>query len=134
MRCLNRNKRKIWYALYKGKIEIADENGNRTGQYSIEYARPVSLMANVSPANGAATTQQFGINTAYSKVIVHENPDLGIDESSILWVDRKPKFDISGNLAKDANDNEITPHDYIVSQIARSANSVSIAIKKVDLG
>lgn len=133
MRCMDRNKSKLWYALYLGNEEIIDENGNRTGQYAPSYGKPKSLKANISAAKGDASTRQFGEDESYDKVIVHCNPKLEIDEYSVLWIDRMPVRDRTGNLALDEDGNEITPHDYIVKRVARSINSVSIAISKVNV-
>lgn len=133
MRCMNRNKSKLWFARYLGNEEILDENGNRTGQYASNYGKPVSIMANVSAAKGDSATRQFGDDEAYDKVIVHDNPHLAIDEYSVLWIDRMPTRDRTGNLALDQNGHEITPHDYIVKRVARSINSVSITISKVNV-
>lgn len=133
MRCLNRNKIALWYAPYIGKNEILDEDGHRTGQYAIEYGAPVRIKANVSAARGAAGTEQFGEDLSYDKVIVCENPRLGIDEYSVLWVDTVPKCDKHGKLVVDESGNELTPYDYIVTRVARSINSVSIAISKVNV-
>ena len=133
MRCMNRNKSKLWYAQYLGNEEILDENENRTGQYASKYAKPVSMMANISAAKGDSATRQFGDDEAYDKVIVHEDPRLAIDEHSVLWIDRMPRRDKLGNLALDQDGHEITPHDYIVKRVDRSINSVSIAISKVNV-
>ena len=47
--------------------------------------------------------------------------NIPIDEYSILWVDTLPRL------------NEDIPHDYVVKQVARSLNSVSLAVSKVDV-
>lgn len=133
MRCMDRNKSKLWYALYLGNDEIIDDDGNRTGQYGPSYGKPKSLKANISAAKGDASTRQFGEDESYDKVIVHHNPRLEIDEYSVLWIDRTPVLDRAGNLALDMDGSEITPHDYIVKRVARSINSVSIAISKVNV-
>ena len=56
-----------------------------------------------------------------------------IDEYSILWIDRVPQLDENGALALNDEGEVITPHDYIVKKVARSLNSVSIAISKVNV-
>ena len=124
MRCLVRNKATFYYALYEGQTEIVDEYGNATGQYSVTYSEPVKALGNVSPAQGEMQTRQFGESETYDKVIVLDNPGTPIDEYSILWVDTPPVMD-GGSTA--------TPHDYIVKKVARSLNSVSIAISKVSV-
>ena len=56
-----------------------------------------------------------------------------IDEYSVLWVDTVPLLNEDGSLVKDEEGNVVTPHDYIVKKIAKSMNSVSIAICKVNV-
>lgn len=130
MRCLARNKSTFFYALHDGQVEIKDEYGNATGQYSVTYADPVRMSGNVSAAQGEIQSRQFGESETYDKVIILDNPDVPIDEYSILWVDTRPEF-TDGHLALNDKGEVKTPHDYIVKKVARSLNSVSIAISKV---
>ena len=123
MRTLVRNKTKFYYALYEKREEITDEYGNNTGQYELVYGEPVMMFGNVSTAVGSIENRQFGESESYDKVIVLDNPNTPIDEYSLLWVDTLPLL----------NNAEPTPHDYIVKKVARSLNSVSIAISKVDV-
>ena len=124
MRCMARNKTTFYYALYTGQTEIIDEYGNATGQYSVTYDNPLKALGNVSAAQGEMQTRQFGDSESYDKVIVLDDVNTPIDEYSILWVDTPPKLD--GGSTK-------TPHDYVVKKVARSLNSVSIAISKVSV-
>lgn len=124
MRCMARNKTTFYYALYTGQTEIIDEYGNATGQYSVNYGDPIRTLGNVSAAQGEMQTRQFGDSESYDKVIVLDDVNTPIDEYSILWVDTPPAFD--GGSTK-------TPHDYVVKKVARSLNSVSIAISKVSV-
>ena len=125
MRSMIRNKCVFYYAEHKGKSEIIDEYGNKTGQYKIVYGEPVKVYGNISPAKGEVQSQQFGESESYDKVIVLDDKNVPIDEHSILWVDTLPTPNNDGLTE--------TPHDYIVKQIARSLNSVSIAISKVNV-
>lgn len=122
MRCVMRNKTSFYYALYTGQKEIIDEYGNVTGEYSVQYSNPIKILGNVSAAQGETQSRQFGESETYDKVIVLDNPNTPIDEYSILWVDTRPEL-VDGVTT--------TPHDYIVKKVARSLNSVSIAISKV---
>lgn len=131
MRCLTRNKTIFSYSLYAGQTEIMDEYGNATGQYEVSYTPPKQMRGNVSAAQGEIQSRQFGESETYDKVIVLDNPNIPIDEHSILWVDSQPKLDTDGNLILNSNGEVNTPHDYIVKKVARSLNSVSIAISKV---
>lgn len=125
MRCLERNKSVFYYALFNGKEEIRDENGLLTGDYRLKYGKPIKVKANVSGARGETRMRQFGEDVPYDKVILLEKPDLSIDEYAILWVDKMPVLDRTGAT--------VTPHDYVVKQVARSINAMSLAIAKVDV-
>lgn len=122
MRTLLRNQVPFYYAPYLSKNEIIDDYGNRTGEYEIVYGEPLKVYGNISAAQGETQTRQFGESETYDRVIVLSNPQTPIDEYSILWVDTTPTV---GEKKQ--------PHDYIVKKVARSLNSVSIAISKVNV-
>lgn len=123
MRCLKRNKKAFWYALYRDKQPVFDEYGNRTGAVKIIYSEPQRLEANISPAMGDSQVEQFGNSVQYDKVIVLDDVNCPIDENTVLFVDTAPQTDEDGNLL----------FDYIVKKVAKSLNSVAIAIKKVEV-
>ena len=123
MRCLSKNKQSFYYALYSSKRELQDDDGYFTGEYVLEFGNPKKVRANISAARGEANVRQFGENLSYDKVLVLDDPATLIDEYSILWIDTMPTFNRDGTTD--------TPHDYIVKQVARSINSVSIAVAKV---
>lgn len=100
-----------------------DNEGNSTGEKVIRYTDPVELRANVSPATGNTSVEQFGNSVQYDKVIVLDDLSCPIDEYSVLFVDKDPEFDNDGNPL----------FDYIVKKVAPSLNSVSIAIAKVEV-
>lgn len=131
MRMMVRNKSKFFYSLYKEKVPRQDEYGNDTGEYDIIRDNPVEFAANISAAKGETSTRQFGESESYDKVIVMGNDAPPIDEYTVLWVDSTPQVDEDGALALNDNGEVITPHDYIVKKVAKSLNSVSIAISKV---
>lgn len=117
MKTLNRNKQIVYYALYKGKEDIIDEYGNRTGEHSILYSPPIKAKMNVSAARGTAESNVFGISTNYTKILVTDDMKCAISEDSILWIDATPD----------------EPYNYVVVQVAKSLNSISYAVKKVDI-
>ena len=125
MRCLLRNMRTFYFATYEGRVGLKDEYGNDSGEYEVIYSQPIMCKGNISAAQGEMESRQFGDSESYDKVIVLNNPNVPIDEHSILWVDKH--LDINSDGSTD------TPHDYIVKKVARSLNSVSIAISKVDV-
>ena len=125
MRCLQRNKVRIFYANYVSRDPIKDEYGNLTGEYEITYGGPQEAAGNVSAARGEVTTRQFGDDESYDRVIVMDDPNVPIKKSSILWIETMPVIKSDGTTD--------TPHDYIVKQVAPSLNSVSIAVSKVNV-
>lgn len=133
MKTMLRNKSTFWYALYESAEEIEDEYGNLTGETTPIYESPLSYSANISAAQGETSTRQFGESIGYDKVIVMDNDAPDIDEYTVLWVDSTPELDDDGALAVDDDGNTVTPYDYIVKKVAKSLNSVSIAISKVDV-
>ena len=116
MRALNRNKQKIYYANYLGETPILDENGLDTGDKEITYTEPEEAWVNISASRGSANVELFGTDINYTNTIVTDE-DLGIDEHSILWVSAEPT----------------EPYNYIVVLVAKSINSFSYAIRKVDV-
>ena len=130
---MNRNKSAFFYALYVDKEQGADDYGNPTGGVDVSYGDPQETKANISAAKGETQTRQFGESENYDKVIVMGSDAPPIDEYSILWVDTVPQLDDKGALALNEEGEAITPHDYIVKKVARSLNSVSIAISKVNV-
>ena len=125
MQGLVRNKQKFYYALYIDTKELMDEYDNATGEYQVLYGKPIKALGNISSAVGETQIRQFGESERYDKVIVLDNPNTPINEYSILWVDTIPLPNDDGTTN--------TPHDYEVKRVARSLNSVSIAISKVDV-
>lgn len=124
MRSLNRNKTDFWYANYHGKEEIL-KNGKRTGQYKVLYSNPVKISENISAARGSLDNELFGIQTDYDRTITSCNRDFDISESSVLWIEKTPEVAYDGSTD--------TPCDYVVVKVARSINSVTVAIRKVSV-
>ena len=122
MRALERNKTTLYYALHTGITEVLDEYGLFTGQYTVGYSAPVETRVNVSPARGASSLEQFGITEQYDKVLVTDDMDCPIAEDSVLWIDTMPVLDEEGKTE--------TPHDYYVVRVAKSLNSIAIAVRK----
>ena len=118
MKCLERNKVTIYYALYTGNVAILDEKGSTTTESAPTYSTPVALKINVSPASGERSTRQFGETVDYDRTLVTSDMTLPIDENSILWID---------------NIDTTKPHDYIVKKVAKGLNSIQYAVQKVNV-
>ena len=115
MRCLNRNKREIYYALYEGETPNLDENGFETGENTPKYGKAVALKCNVSSAMGEDVVQAFGNFTNYTRVLCVGGTNCPIDEDSIIWFGISPE----------------ESHNYIVTRKADSINGTLYAIREV---
>lgn len=127
MRILQRSLQTFYYRLYEtiAPQTYTDEWGNvvESGENPVGYAAPVEMQANISPASGASATEQFGTLDNYDKVIVTSDMTCPIDENAVLYIDTAPVI----------KDGEYSPYDYVVRRVARSINSISIAVRKVDV-
>lgn len=119
---MERNKRSFSYLLYRGSEAVLDADGNEVGTKPA-YSAAVEMRANISPATGAAQVEQFGNLAGYDKVIVTDEMSCPIDETSVLFIDKAVEYGADG-----------TPlYDYRVKRVARSLNTVSIAVSKVSV-
>ena len=165
MRCLKRNQVPFWYCLYRNdRVHgdtaivneavsgisvindgerninyIVDEYGNETGERILNYAPPVRMMANISPATGQAQTEQFGNLESYDKVIVTDDVNCPIDEHTVLFLEVEPVYSSVTTHEQEGTKwvekTYLVPkYDYIVKRVAKSLNSVSIAVRKVETG
>ena len=119
MKSLNRNKQELYYALYTHKEPIIDEYGNKTGEFSLVYSEPTPVWMNISAARGTAETEMFGISANYTKTLVTSDMSCPIQEDTILWIGISPEGG--------------TPYNYSVVQVAKSLNSITYAIKEVEV-
>ena len=148
MKCLARNKQKFYYCLLIPNTQeaVVDENGNETGEVIPAYETAEEMEANISPATGQSNTEQFGNFTDYDRVIVTDDLECPIDENTVLFVDKEPTYTTvqtheiveSQALLGDDEirevDYQLPKYNYIVKRVAKSLNSVSIAIRKVEVG
>lgn len=126
MRTLVRNKRPFSYCTYKETVK-EKEDGLYTGEKLPIYNEAVTIYGNISPAKGEAQTEQFGNSLDYEKVIVIDDINTPIDENTVLFIDKDIEY-------KEGSPYEYEPlYDYVVKKVARSLNSVSIAIAKVEM-
>lgn len=139
MRCLSRNKRSFHFCLYKGTELLLDEYGNETSESVVLYENAMCMSANISAATGYAQTEQFGNLDNYDKVIVTADINCPIDENTVLFIDKRPEYtEVTSYQEDTSNPGTYIPkaytvprHDYVVRRVARSLNSVSIAVSKV---
>lgn len=118
MRLLNRNKKSFYYSVYHSTVTV-DEDGNPS-EPQITFDDPVLAYGNISAANGQAQIDAFGNVDSYDRVIMTDDMSIPVNVNSIMWIDT-------------AETPTIGNHDYIVKRVAKSLNSVSIAVKKVNV-
>lgn len=124
MRAMERNKQELYYLLYDRTDPVKDEYGNETGEGKVAYKDAVLFRANVSAATGSSQVEQFGNLAGYDKVIVTDDMSCPIDENTVLFLDKEPEY---------STDDGRPLYDYMVKRVAKSLNSVSIAVTKVSV-
>ena len=125
MRTRQRISQPFYYRLYAGKTEMTDEYGNSLGEYEISYGDPVAFNANISPATGESAIEQFGSLDYYDKIIQTCDMTCPINENSVLYIDKAPVYDEINKVW--------SAHDYVVKRVAKSINTIRIAVAKVDV-
>ena len=144
MRCLKRNKQKLYYALLVGTIPEYeyDEQGNKIVDYVDEgvtyyvetgttikvYSEPVEFKGNIALSGSDVTRQEFGVSDdRYEAVLVTNKNQLPITETSLLWYQTTPSTKtIEGvTYADDAT------ADYRVLKVIPSLNNDRYILAKV---
>jgi len=115
MRSLNKNKRTIFYALYKGDSLLLDEQGYETGESEPTYGEITELRCNISSASGEEAFEAFGSFTNYTRVICVADTKCPIAEQTVVWF---------GVATTD-------PYNYIVTRKADSKNGILYALQEV---
>ena len=137
MRSLKKNQQNIWYSTYSDQITeyyrdsdgniIYDEiDGELIPRIKCERAgnnNPVSFYANISAGKGTSQEEVFGVSLDYTKTISTSDIDLPISETSLIWFETEPTYNVDGTV------NEASA-DYSVVGIAKSLNNVVYALKK----
>lgn len=118
MRTTQRDKRTIWYALYLGTEDVVDDDGNYTGEHTVNYSAPICARMNVSGGRGRADVEMFGIDTPFTKVAVTDDLKTPFDTDTIFWFGADPQTE---------------QHNYRVTGISRTINQVVIALAEVDI-
>ena len=111
MRSLNKNKRKMMYALPTGTESIKDEWGNDTLEVKRTYTEYSEYSANISSAVGEEAVKAFGSLTSYSRTICVSEKNCPIaTEGCLIQFDGK---------------------SYEVVKVADSLNGFLIAVREV---
>ena len=124
MRDAELNKITMFYALYEGKEDVLDENGDYTGNPVIKYSKPVEFRASASSGKGSAGEDIFGVNADFTRSICSMDMTLPITETSLVWIESQPVTNSDGSADESSA-------DYIVSAPpAISKDSIVIALKR----
>lgn len=115
MRCLNRNKRSIYYAIYTGNEPITDERGYETGESNPTYGKITELRCNISSASGEDAVEAFGSFTNYTRVVCVADNNCPMAEQTAVW------FGVATT----------EPYNYIVTRKADSKNGILYALQEV---
>lgn len=128
MRDLRVNSRDLWYAIYLGKEDEKDSNGDYTGENAPLYSAPVHFRANLSATRGTqgftgtgSSYDYFGADVKYDLIISTAQMDLPIDEYSLVW-DVEPEKD-ANNLV------DYSKAKYRVKAVARGLHHMKYAIQ-----
>lgn len=124
---MERNKEPFWCALYDSKTLIPGS----AGEYAVKRKKPVKVFGNISPGSGSASVDMFGTSIQYDRTIIMDSSFPGLDENSVLWIDREPELLPDGSPRLNNKGEPVTPHDYVVVRIAKGLNSVALAVRKV---
>lgn len=144
MRCLKKNKQKLYYSLLVGKSPnyVLDEHGEKivdyesggvtyykeTGTDVLLYSKPVAFNGNIALSGSDVTRQEFGISDdRYEAVLVTDKGLLPITETSLLWYQTEPATKIVNGViyADDAT------ADYKVLRVIPSLNGDRYILAKV---
>jgi hypothetical protein len=98
-----KNERKMYYALYKNKEMIYDDNGNPTGEYDLSYYPPVPFSASVSVGKSDSEDSPFGNDLSYDRVMITHDMALPVTESSLIWLNAVPEYEDEKLLPESAD-------------------------------
>lgn len=119
MRCLKRNMRPVWYALYQGLTDVMDSDGNKTGEKDVSYTEPIAARMNVSGGRGQAAIEVFGMDNPFTRTAVTDDMETAFDTDTVFWFNADPSED---------------PFNYRVTGVATTLNNRVIALKEVNSG
>lgn len=117
MRTLKRNKRPVAYAFYIGVTELTDDNGDYTGEYTVNYTAPVKTLMNVSGGRGQADIALFGLTQTFARTATTEDLTTPFNTQTVFWVETNP---------------DTQPFDYRVVAVSRTINQVVLALAEVE--
>ena len=117
MRTVKRNKRPVAFAFYEGVTELLDDDGNLTGEYSVQYTTPVKTLMNVSGGRGQADIALFGLTQTFARTATTEDLTTPFNTETVMWIEKDP---------------DTEPFDYRVVAVSRTINQVVLALAEVE--
>lgn len=114
MRTLGLNKQSLWLVKYLSTTDNLDSNGHKTGEKIRVFDEPVQIKLALSPYNGSASRESFGVSQEYDMSTVLENDEL--NELDLLFY-AEPVSDFS------------TSYDFIVSAKLKSMHQTKYLLK-----
>ena len=118
MRTSQRDKRTIWYALFKESADQVDDEGNYTGENAPTYYAPVKARMNVSGGRGVAEVEMFGVDNPFTHTAVTDDLTTGFNTDTIFWFGVDPYSH---------------SYNFRCTGIARTINQVVIALEEVSI-
>ena len=123
MRNLKINQRKMFYAQYRDKVPIVDDNGDETGDFTTGYSPPIEFYASMSAGKGNAQRDVFGTDVDFTRTISTVDLSLPINENSLVWHETAPVLLPDGSADPDSADYEVA------APRAEGLNVLVIALK-----
>lgn len=87
MRTLGRDRRLVGVSRVEGSEPVEDCFGRLTGERREVLSDRFDVMASVGPAEGGYDVRHFGSFADYDRTVVVDDPNLPVDEHSVLWID-----------------------------------------------
>lgn len=118
MRTSQRDKRKIYYALYIGKTDQVGSDGNYTGDKDLTYSALVEARMNVSGGRGQAAVEMFGVDNPFTHTAVTDDLATAFSTDTIFWFGVDPATH---------------SYNFRCTGISRTINQVVIALEEVSV-
>lgn len=116
MRCLARNRRRMWLS-HPTQVELTDPaTGLGTAEWVPSWSEPEEVWANCAPPTGSSGSEPFGTDLGYSMAVVMEAGAADVREGDRMW--------LSGERPDPS-----APGAYVVSRVAPSLNFVAVGLR-----
>lgn len=115
MRCLERNKIKLWLVEKTGKLPVVDSEGFETGESTTQYSVPQIIYIGLQPATGNIVERIFGKDVSLD--MLSSTTDVILTKDSLLFLSEPVS-------------NYGTTYDYSISAINKSLNGYTYGLKE----